>query len=387
MISSAALVAVVSLLSAAPVALAQTCTPCEDVHFFLARGNNEPYPGRQGDLVAATCDGLSSCGYENLIYSALYTDLSCQTTYDGVIAGFTQLTSYAERCPKSKLILAGYSQGAQIVTDILGGGGGESFNGCIQPNTPPLDPTTSPGNRLSAVLTFGNTRHTANQPYNYGNGSGIDGLFPRSGDMLTALDKYTAVTRDWCLQTDPICAANQTDSLVSTHLGYYNMYSDEAAAWIKSVAGLVDNSDFTTAIPTYVSGTVQDYSTVGTATPSGSVSTVATTTPSIICGGSSTTPVIAALTSANATATSSGSLITSKPHANSTMSTAAITSGPSFIFGGPDTTTASATVSGGASSTNSVAIQSQTGAANSNNKVGSFGLTALLLPLLGALAM
>ena len=146
MISSAALVAALSLLSA-PVALAQTCTPCEDVHFFLARGNNEPYPGRQGDLVAATCDGLSSCGYENLIYSALYTDLSCQTTYDGVIAGFTQLTSYAERCPKSKLILAGYSQGAQIVTDILGGGGGESFNGCIQPNTPPLDPTTSPGNR------------------------------------------------------------------------------------------------------------------------------------------------------------------------------------------------------------------------------------------------
>lgn len=160
MISSAALVAVVSLLSAAPVVLAQTCTPCEDVHFFLARGNNEPYPGRQGDLVAATCDGLSSCGYENLIYSALYTDLSCQTTYDGVIAGFTQLTSYAERCPKSKLILAGYSQGAQIVTDILGGGGGESFNGCIQPNTPPLDPTTSPGNRrefrspLSFFLPF-----------------------------------------------------------------------------------------------------------------------------------------------------------------------------------------------------------------------------------------
>lgn len=146
MVSSSAVVAVLSLLSA-PFALAQTCEPCDDVHFFLARGNNEPYPGRQGDLVAATCDGVSRCGYENLIYSALYTDLSCQTTYDGVMAGFTQLTSYAERCPNSKLILAGYSQGAQIVTDILGGGGGESFNGCIQPNTSPLDPTTSPGNR------------------------------------------------------------------------------------------------------------------------------------------------------------------------------------------------------------------------------------------------
>jgi hypothetical protein len=146
MTSASAIFAILSL-SLASFTQAQTCTPCDDVHFFLARGNNEPYPGRQGDLVAATCDGLASCGYENLIYSALFTDLSCQTTYDGVLAGFKQLTSYAERCPKSKLILSGYSQGGQIVADILGGGGGVSFNDCVQPSTPALDPTTSPGNR------------------------------------------------------------------------------------------------------------------------------------------------------------------------------------------------------------------------------------------------
>lgn len=223
MISSPAFVGILSLLLA-PIVEAQTCTPCDDVHFFLARGNNEPYPGRQGDLVAATCDGLASCGYENLIYSALFTDLSCQTTYDGTLAGFKQLTSYAERCPKSKLILAGYSQGGQIVADILGGGGGVSFNGCIQPSTPALDPTTSPGNRreflneplysshglehlltcpstVSAVIIFGNTRHTANQPYNFGNGSSYDGLFPRTdGAMLTALNAYAGIMRDWCLE-------------------------------------------------------------------------------------------------------------------------------------------------------------------------------------------
>jgi hypothetical protein len=144
--STSALVAVLSLLSV-PLTWAQTCSPCEDVHFFLWRGNNEPYPGRQGDLVAATCDNVASCGYEDVIYSALFTDLSCQTTYDGVIAGFGQMTAYADRCPNSKLILAGYSQGAQIVTDILGGGGGYSFNDCLQPSTPPLDRSTSPGSR------------------------------------------------------------------------------------------------------------------------------------------------------------------------------------------------------------------------------------------------
>jgi hypothetical protein len=123
------------------------CVVCDDVHFFLARGNNEPYPGRQGMLVEATCNGLASCGYEDLYYSALYTDLSCQTTYDGTVAGHVQMTAYAEKCPNSKIILAGYSQGGQIAGDILGGGGGLSFNGCEQPETPALDPETSPGNK------------------------------------------------------------------------------------------------------------------------------------------------------------------------------------------------------------------------------------------------
>ena len=123
------------------------CAVCDDVHFFLARGNNEAYPGRQGMLVEATCNGLASCGYEDLYYSALYTDLSCQTTYDGTVAGHVQMTAYAEKCPNSKIILAGYSQGGQIVGDILGGGGGLSFNGCEQPETPALDPESSPGNK------------------------------------------------------------------------------------------------------------------------------------------------------------------------------------------------------------------------------------------------
>jgi hypothetical protein len=131
--------------------------PCDDVHIFLARGNNEPYPGRQSRLVMALCDGLSSCGYEDLIYSALYTDLYCQTAYDGTIAGFTQMAAYADRCPKSKLILGGYSQGGQIATDILGGGGGTLFNGCVQPTTPALDRKSSPGNKRKHIVSINTT--------------------------------------------------------------------------------------------------------------------------------------------------------------------------------------------------------------------------------------
>ena len=55
-------------------------------------------------LVEATCNGLASCGYENRSYSALYTYLSCQTTYDGSIARHKQMTGYAKKCPYSNII-------------------------------------------------------------------------------------------------------------------------------------------------------------------------------------------------------------------------------------------------------------------------------------------
>lgn len=64
---------------------------------------------------------------------------------------------------------------------------------------------------VSAVLIFGNTRHTADQPYNFGNGSSYDGLFPRKdAAMLAALDKYTPVLRDWCLEVSRTLSTNFT---------------------------------------------------------------------------------------------------------------------------------------------------------------------------------
>lgn len=41
----------------------------------------------------------------------------------GAASGVAQMTAYAERCPISNLVLSGYSQGANVAGDILGGGG------------------------------------------------------------------------------------------------------------------------------------------------------------------------------------------------------------------------------------------------------------------------
>jgi hypothetical protein len=87
------------------------------------------------------------------------------------------------------------------------------------------------------------------------------------------LQAYADRMRNWCVNTDPICAAQQpTSHNASDHLSYFNVDSQAAASWIKSVASLTNtDSSFTTAVPISRSGTTEDYATVGTATPSGSV--------------------------------------------------------------------------------------------------------------------
>lgn len=121
-------------------------TNCTDVHIFLARGNNEPYPGRQSKLVAAICNGLKSCDYEDIAYYNPFEAPYCESVAEGASSGISQITAYNERCPQSKLVVSGYSQGAHVVGDVLGGGGGVYFQGCVQTSNDGLDFEKAPGN-------------------------------------------------------------------------------------------------------------------------------------------------------------------------------------------------------------------------------------------------
>ena len=120
--------------------------------------------------------------------------------------------------------------------------------------------------------------------------------------------------RNWCVDTDPICAAQQPTSHNATdHLIYFNVDSQSAASWIKSVASLTNtDSSFTTAIPISLSGSAQDYATVGTATPSGSVKLDTTWTDSTsyaACTAASYSQrAVASTAEANTTISSSSTL-------------------------------------------------------------------------------
>ncbi|KAI1652540.1 carbohydrate esterase family 5 protein [Daldinia decipiens] len=244
---------------------------CTDVHIFLSRGNNEPYPGRQGKLVQAICSGLESCDYEDVAFDNALAVEYCSAVEAGRKAGIAQITDYNKRCPDTKLVVSGYSQGAHVLGDILGGGGGVFFQDCTTPTVPGLDPNSAPGNSISVALLFGDTRHTANQPYNTLEGATINGLFPRSGQQLEGINNFAGVLRDWCQGDDPICAAGDGKGTynVQHHLNYFDVYSDAAAEWVKSMLG-----EATTPTPT--SGSTSGSTTVSSSTATSTASSTST---------------------------------------------------------------------------------------------------------------
>lgn len=145
----AALFPSVALAAAAMASMpSKRQSACQDVHLFLAGGNNEPYPGRLGAIVATVCSGLSSCDYEDIVFNHTLAYEYCASIYDGSTNGKAQVTAYNARCPNSKLVLAGFSQGGHVVGNIIGGGGGDTFvSGCLERNVTGLDSSTAPANK------------------------------------------------------------------------------------------------------------------------------------------------------------------------------------------------------------------------------------------------
>ncbi|KAF2420357.1 alpha/beta-hydrolase [Tothia fuscella] len=213
--------------------------PCTDVHIFLSKGWNETYPGRQGKLAGAICYGLNSCDYEDIQFYNTPGNSYCESVSEGSVNGVAQMTAYAARCPDSTLVLSGYSQGAHVAGNVLGGGGGYFSGNCTVDNSVGLDTAVSPGNKLKAVLLFGDVLHTAGQWYNVLAGAPYNSNDPRSGDQLTNFNKFGGFIRSYCDIADPLCAAQGPGPFdIERHLNYFDLYTDDAAGWVKYTLGV-----------------------------------------------------------------------------------------------------------------------------------------------------
>ncbi|KAF2124080.1 carbohydrate esterase family 5 protein [Dothidotthia symphoricarpi CBS 119687] len=221
--------------------LAYESSDCRPYHVFIARGSDEPYPGRQGNITKEICAAIGSddCGFENIQYPAKSTawgvDEWCKSAAQGAKNGQAQMTAYAAKCPDSKLILLGYSQGASVAQDILGGGGGAIFS-CEQAVNPALDRSTAPGSNIVAAVTFGAVARARNQNFTIGDGKPYDGRRARTTEQIAALRKFAGVFVEYCHYSDPMCAPASLPQDVMVHLNYFVEHNEEAVKWVVDMA-------------------------------------------------------------------------------------------------------------------------------------------------------
>lgn len=96
--------------------------PCRNVSLLHARGSHSPgNVGRAAvffDYLAWRTDGgYEALAVQGLEYPATYLDYWFSRYKKGIKETLRQLRARRERCPNTKFILSGYSQGAEVVRE------------------------------------------------------------------------------------------------------------------------------------------------------------------------------------------------------------------------------------------------------------------------------
>ncbi|GLP75285.1 cutinase [Mycobacterium antarcticum] len=196
------LTAATSAVVSAPAAAA---ADCPDIEVVFARGTDEP-PGI-GVVGQALVDALKPLVKGDSIrsyavkYPASYDFLGVAT---GANDASARVQATAKNCPKTKIVLGGYSQGAAVMdvvtTSPIAGLGFKT----------PMPPTMA--DHVSAVAVFGNPSARLGQPLT----------------TLSAL--YGPKTADMCNTNDPICSLGRD---FTSHVRYpQSGLVKRAAQWI-----------------------------------------------------------------------------------------------------------------------------------------------------------
>lgn len=206
----------------------QSSQGCRDVLVVGARGSGESTTSYQGmgillDQFAqklATRLGYAQVGAEGLPYPAdrlLPLGKIGRSSYNGSVqAGvrslLTLLQTRAAACPHELIVLAGYSQGAQVVGDALA----KTAPGnvvAVELFGDPLYAPGSPSDRSAGIgWGFFNLRHTRNRP-------------PR---------EWVPLTESWCNKDDIVCHNFYANSLAA-HGDYAKWLSSAADFAIKRI--------------------------------------------------------------------------------------------------------------------------------------------------------
>ncbi|KAH6716378.1 cutinase [Leptodontidium sp. MPI-SDFR-AT-0119] len=191
------------------------------VHMIVARASVEkPGQGTIGGVVTLVQQAVPGSDSEAVDYPATLTDY-LNSEAAGVAAMQILIQDYATRCPNSKIALLGYSQGAQVVGDVMCGTSETAFN-----MTSPLD--IGLAKNIVAVIQMGDPSFTVGQPQNVGNAT-KGGIFKRQDLAACALS--ASITKSYCDATDKYCDSGNSSAV---HAAYVKEYGTEAATFIES---------------------------------------------------------------------------------------------------------------------------------------------------------
>jgi acetylxylan esterase len=211
------------------LAVASSNSPCATVNLIVARASTEaPGDGAIGALAEEIQKGVKATVSQQAVnYPAALTPYEPSVTA-GDKAIKQQLEEEVSKCPSQKIVLLGYSQGAQIVGDALGGGGGNPlYLGLVGdgPATPPA--AASATSHVIGVIQYGDPRHLPNQSYDAGTDKGATGIFPRLSSQ--SISAFASDIQSYCDNGDPFCAKGLN---LEAHLTYVEKYDKTADSFI-----------------------------------------------------------------------------------------------------------------------------------------------------------
>ena len=222
-LGASALVIAAGLLATPAAAPKAAADDCPDVEVIFARGTNEPPGlGRVGD---AFVDSLrqQTNGLNILPYGVNYAASKLQLHGgDGANDTIDRVKKSVEKCPNTKIVLGGYSQGASVM-DIVAGVpiGGIGWGSSLPPQY---------ANNIAAVATFGDVADRA------------------GGTLSSQSAMLGSKAIDLCNPNDPICHAGPGNASL-----YALAVSSPSVAFVgNSVLGYLYGQQ-STAIPISIS--------------------------------------------------------------------------------------------------------------------------------------
>jgi cutinase len=163
-----------------------SAAPCPDVELIFARGTSEPAGiGRVGQaLNSQLVDQLGgrNIGVYGVNYPATYDFLAAA---DGAIDATNHMAAMTQRCPATRFVLGGYSQGAAVVDMLMGIPPLGNKIGDVG-SAPPLPAGLA--DKVAAVAVFGNPSTKFGNP------------------VSAAMAPFAGKGIDLCNNGDPICS-------------------------------------------------------------------------------------------------------------------------------------------------------------------------------------